>query len=188
MNNETVELTFGQLLQGAVDRKRGEALQIAPDVLQLHQQGAVVQLPTFAQHAISADDPASGVSESVGVPTWLNGPSSLPLTSRLRFVPVVSREGQVPYGAALPDAAVVGEHGTSPFVEGVDPVLGEADYELKFIEARVSVSNLTILQSAPGTLDAVESALRDAFPRRACRSIACGNRRQHRLYDAVSRA
>ena len=162
MTISTVELSFGDLLQGAVDRKRGEALQVAPDVLTLQQHGAVVQLPTFAEFVVSADDPASGVSESVGVPTWLNGPSTAPFTSRMRFVPVVSREGQVPYGANLPQAAVTGEHGTAPFAEGTNPVLGEADYELKFIEARVSVSNLTILQSAPGTLDAVESALRDA--------------------------
>ena len=162
MSDDHIDLTFGQLLQAAIDPRRAAALHVAPSVLQLPPQGAIVALPTFSQHAISADDPAGGVSESVGVPTWLSGPDTAPFTSRLRFVPVTSKEGTVPFGKNLPQAAVTSEHGTSPFAEGTDPALGESAYELKYIEARTSISNLTILQSEPGTLESVESALRDA--------------------------
>ena len=162
MSDDHIDLTFGQLLQAAIDPRRAAALHVAPSVLQLPAQGAIVALPTFSQHAISADDPASGVSESVGVPTWLTGPDTAPFTSRMRFVPVTSKEGTVPFGKNLPQAAVTSEHGSSPFTQGVDPALGESPYELKYIEARTSISNLTILQSEPGTLESVESALRDA--------------------------
>ena len=69
MNNETVELSFGQLLKLAIDGKT-TALPVAPSVLHKTAHGGILHLPVDGERlAVSAD--AVPVTPSVGRISWL---------------------------------------------------------------------------------------------------------------------
>lgn len=161
MTTDTVSMSFGELITAAIDPAKAAVVPVAPDVFVRHEHGVELRLPVFGQAALDASDPASGVSQAAGVPTWLSGGQDDEIERRLTFVPVTSKEGTIPFGAALPIAVVVGEFG-SPFAERTEQAITESEYNPKFIESRVKVSNQTIIQAEPGTLEAVEDSLRQA--------------------------
>lgn len=163
MATDTVELSFGELLKAAIDYKAAQVIPVAPSVFVRHHNGNTeIRLPTMQEHAISASNVTAGTSESAGFVTWLSGGARDEIERRLTFIPVTSKEGEIPFGAELPQTAMVSEHGTSPFTEGGFDVVSESDYELDYIESRLSVSNTVLIQSETLTLDGLETALQQA--------------------------
>ena len=158
MTTETVELSFGKLLKLSLDAKDNG---IDPYVFTKHDAGVEVTLPVFEQAAIAGDDVSGTTREVIGAPTWLQRGQDA-ISRELRYVPVTEAKGNVPFGTELPQSAVVSEFGTSPFVQASGTQVSETAYLLRYIESRVSISTLAIIQSEADVLAALEGALQQA--------------------------
>ncbi len=180
MSKETVDLTFGDLLN---DRTVG-GMKVHSDIMTDTRIGVQFKLPTLQRHAISVSDLALNRPSVDGL-RWI---SDAPLLRLIRTIPVTSKTGTLPVGSALPSATMTGERGAGAGWH-TDPGLKDFDFSLdSVVEVRTQHSTISTIQSDFESLDdAIEEAHRAAQGERLEQQILHGTGSGNQL-EGLTRA
>ena len=168
MNNEQIEMGFGELLRMAIDGKT-TALPVAPSALHRTPNGAIMRLPTDGEQlAISAGDVP--VTPSVGRIRWLET-ASIPILNLIPSTPVREIKGHLPIGGELPAVSMQREHETG---SDNDPAITSIAYDMSsVIEAKTETSFQALMQ-AEGLQDAIQDSHQIALAEMILRQLLTG--------------
>ena len=165
---ESIELTFGELVQDAL-RRDGKAPTVHSDHLTVNPVGAHLRLPTRALLALDAG--AVGGSEVARSFDWPVA-STDALFDAVNTVVVAEPKGSLPVGD-LPQASTLAA--SANLSADADPSTTSLDYHANRVaESRSSYSLQSLLQS-PSISDFVESAQRAALRREIVRAVLVGS-------------
>lgn len=163
MPNETVELTFGDILKTVIDGSGRESKlsEIHPSIWRKTDLGGELSLTLQQLAIIGADNVGGRVAQPVGV-EWLAGDSAdSPVMSRLRIVETRQTRGKLPSAGALPTTTMQGEHSTfSPTLVTslpVSPAVGD------FVRFNAAATGLSDAVDTDGSTAVTDAATGDTF-------------------------
>ena len=173
---EKIGVTFGGLMQAALDSKAARRLQQVKG-FEISDKGiASFELPLFAKAALAPADVGSAQGDRVAADIgFVRGDPSV--ETILRRVPVFygpSDAGELPFGSGLPSVNVRVE-GTTRTAAESSAAIGSTPYTVSRFEAFQELSTQAVMQSGPDILTVVEDAAREALARKMIQQMFAGS-------------